>query len=66
MTHTRPKVSPEGRYSFEETADLLGVNRCTIYRWRKQGYLPQTAPRKVNRRPCILGKHILRIYDAMC
>jgi len=66
MTNIRPRVSPEGRYSFTETAELLGVDRCTIYRWRKQGYLPQTAPRKVNHRPVILGKHILRIFDAMC
>lgn len=66
MTHIRPRVSPEGRYSFEEAADLLGVNRCTIYRWRKLGYLPETRPRRVNRRACILGKHILRVFDAMC
>jgi len=65
MTNTRPRVSPEGRYSFEEAAELLGVCRMTIYRWRKMGYLPETAPRRVNRRPSILGKHILRVYDAM-
>lgn len=66
MTNIRPRVSPEGRYSFQDAADLLGVDRSTIYRWRKLGYLPQTAPRKVNRRPTILGKHILRVFDAMC
>lgn len=66
MTHLRPKVSPEGRYSFAEAAALLEVDPKTIYRWRKQGYLPETAPRRVNRRACILGKHILRVFDAMC
>lgn len=66
MTNTRPHVTPEGRYSFAETAEILDVNVKTIYRWRKLGYLPQTAPRKVNRRPTILGKHILRVFDAMC
>lgn len=66
MTHVRPKVSPEGRYSFAEAAEILEVDPKTIYRWRKLGYLPQTAPRKVNRRPCILGKHILRVFDAVC
>ena len=66
MTNTRPNISPEGRYSFTEAAEILGVNPKTIYRWRKLGYLPETAPRKVNRRACILGKHILRIYDAVC
>ena len=66
MTHTRPKVSPEGRYLFTEAAELLGVDRRTIYRWRKLGYLPETAPRKVNRRSYVLGKHILRVFDAVC
>lgn len=66
MTHTRPRVAQDGRYSFTEAADLLGVDRRTIYRWRKLGYLPETAPRKVNRRSYVLGKYILRAYDAMC
>jgi len=64
MTNTRPRVAPEGRYLFSEAADLLGVDRRTIYRWRKMGYLPVTEPRRVNRRPYILGKHILRVFDA--
>lgn len=66
MTNTRPNVAKEGRYSFAEAADLLGVDRRTIYRWRKLGYLPETKPRKVNRRSTILGKHILIAFDAMC
>ncbi len=66
MTNTRPKVALDGRYSFQEAADILGIDRRTIYRWRKQGYLPETAPRRVNRRSYILGKHILRVYDALC
>ena len=58
-TYTRHKVLT----TFFES---LGVNPKTIYRWRKLGYLPETAPRKVNRRATILGKHILRIFDAVC
>ena len=66
MTPTRPRVSPEGRYLFTEAAELLGVDRRTIYRWRKLGYLPVTRPRMVNHRSYVLGKHILRVFDAMC
>ncbi len=66
MTPTRPRVSPEGRYLFTEAAELLDVDRKTIYRWRKLGYLPVTRPRLVNHRCYVLGKHILRVWDAMC
>lgn len=65
MTNTRPHVALEGHYSFEEAAVLLGVDRRTIYRWRKMGYLPETKPRRVNRRSYILGKHIARAFDAL-
>lgn len=66
MTNTRPRVAMDGHYNFEEAASLLGVDRRTIYRWRRLGYLPETKPRKVNRRSYILGKYILRVFDAMC
>lgn len=63
---TRPKVVLDGHYSFEEAAYLLGKDRRTIYRWRKMGYLPETKPRIANRRAYILGKYILRAYEALC
>ena len=66
MTHTRPRVAMDGTYSFAEAAEILGVDPKTIYRWRKLGYLPETKPRRVNRRSYVLGKHILRVFDAMC
>ena len=56
----------DGQYSFAEAALLLGVDRKTIYRWRKQGYLPETKPRRINRRSYILGKYIVRAFDALC
>lgn len=61
----RPKVAPTGHYSFTEAAALLGKDPRTIYRWRKMGYLPVTKPRWSNR-GYILGKHILRAFDALC
>ena len=66
MTNTRPRVVADGHYSVAEAAALLGVDRKTIYRWRKQGYLPETKPRRVNRRSYILGKYITRAFDALC
>ena len=66
MVNIRPRVSPEGRYSMNETADLLGVDRVTIWRWRKMGYLKETKPRRVNRKKYILGREILKVYDAYC
>ena len=66
MTNTRPKVAADGHYSFTETAMLLGVDRKTIYRWRKLGYLPETRSRRFNRHSYVLGKHILIAFDALC
>ena len=65
MTNTRPRVATDGHYSFAEAASLLGVDRKTIYRWRRLGYLPESKPRRINRRSYILGKHILRAFDAL-
>lgn len=66
MTNTRPRVALDGQYSFTEAAAILGVDRKTIYRWRRLGYLPETKPRRVNRRSYILGKYIVRVFDALC
>lgn len=45
-----------------EAAALLKVDRKTIYRWRECGYL-KTKMHRYNKRPFILGRDILRIYD---
>ena len=63
---TKPKVVLDGHYSFVEAADLLGKDRRTIYRWRRMGYLPETKSRRHNGRGYILGRHILRAYEALC
>lgn len=63
---TRPKVVLDGHYSFAEASEILGKDPKTIYRWRKLGYLPETRPRMAGRKSYILGKHILRAYDALC
>ena len=45
-----------------ETARLLEVDRRTIYRWRDSGYLTVKVQR-VNKRPFVLGRQILKIFD---
>ncbi len=62
MTNTRPHVASDGRYSMTEAAALLGVDRKTIYRWRKSGYL-KSHKRRMNDRPFLFGREILKIFD---
>lgn len=62
----KPKVVLDGHYNFNEAAELLGKDRRTIYRWRRMGYLPETKSRRRNGRGYILGRHILRAYEALC
>ena len=62
MTTNRPRVSLDGHYCMTEAAALLGVDRKTIYRWRKIGYL-KTKKHRFNNRPFILGRDILKLYD---
>lgn len=62
----RPHIVLDAHYSFADAAEILGKDRRTIYRWRKLGYLPETKSRKYNRKSYILGKHILRAFEALC
>ena len=61
--NTRPHVALDGQYSMTETAAILGKDRKTIYLWRKLGYL-KTKQHRYNKRPFVLGREILRIYDS--
>lgn len=60
---SRPRVALDGQYSMTETAVLLGKDRKTIFNWRKLGYL-KTKQHRYSKRPFVLGREILRIYDA--
>lgn len=58
MTATRPDVSPHGLYSGRETARLLGVDRHTITRWKRELRLvPHTDDGRY------LGKHIVAVWN---
>ena len=62
MTNSRPHVTLDGQYSMTEAAALLKVDRKTIYRWRKMGYL-KTKTHRHNKLPFVLGREILRLFD---
>lgn len=63
MTNSRPHVALDGQYSMTEAAAILKVDPKTIYRWRQSGYL-KTKQHRHNKRPFVLGRDILRIFDA--
>lgn len=65
MTAVRPNVSPEGRYSFNETCTLLGIkSRNTLRSWVAQGLIKQ-GTRRANGRPFFLGSEILKCWSAV-
>ena len=63
MTNKRPHVTPTERYSITEVAQILEVDRSTIYRWIEIRYL-RPKRRRVNNRLFVLGSEILRVFDA--
>ena len=65
MTSVRPNVSPEGRYSFNETCMLLGIkSRNTLRSWVAQGRIKQ-GKRRTNGRPFFLGSEIMKCWSSV-
>lgn len=62
MTNKRPRIPLDGHYSCSEAAQLLGVDRRTIYRWRELGYI-RTKEHLYTSLPFIEGREILKVYD---
>lgn len=62
MTHSRPNVAVNGQYALGEAAHLLGINRRTLYRWRKLGYISTKIHRYAGT-PFIEGREILKLFD---
>lgn len=62
MTSSRPRVALDGQYTMTDAARILGVDRKTIWRWRECGYMKSRTHRH-NRRPFVLGREILKMYD---
>lgn len=39
MSNTEPKVNPAGRYSINETTEMLGISRNTLRKYTELGYI---------------------------
>lgn len=65
MTSARPNVKMDGRYTINETCQLLGIkSRNTLRAWVNQGLIRQ-GMRRTNGRPFYLGSDILKCWSAM-
>lgn len=62
MSGARPKIDPMGKYNETDAAKLLGVDRSTLYRWRKKGYIKVCTKCKT-KKPRYKGSDLLRVFD---
>lgn len=62
MRATKPELDPEGRYSYKETARLLGLHPSTIKRYVSEGKL-KAHRWTINNAPYILGEDILAAWE---
>lgn len=63
MAGPRPDIDPRGKYSETQAARLLGVNRSTLYRWKRLGYI-KPRPQRHNGWPRYLGRDLLTLFEA--
>ena len=64
MTTTRPDLRPDDRLPIGEAAKVLGLHRNTITRYIKAGVLKYGLRRHGRHAKFILGREILRFFDA--
>lgn len=64
MITTRPNVEYKGLYSQAQAARALGVDRHTIARYVKQGYI-NVRVRRTDRKTVIPGSEILKAWGSM-
>lgn len=65
MTSSKPQVSPDGRYTVNETCAFLGIkSRNTLKAWVSQGLI-KMGTRRTNGRPFFLGSEILKCWSAV-
>lgn len=63
MVNEKPNVKPMSKFSATETANILGINRKTLYRHTKLGFIHCTI-QKCNGRPRYSGSEIQRYWGA--
>ncbi len=64
MNSSKPDVHAEGRYSINEVAAMLGINRSTLRRYTNNGLI-KCGRWRTNGRPFYTGREILRLWLAM-
>lgn len=64
MIQSKPKVEPDSRYTMQEAAKLLAVDRHTIYRYAANGSL-KFRVRKSDNRKVTTGKWIVECWEEM-
>ncbi len=63
MTPNKPTIDLNGRYTVVQAAEILGVNRTTIWRWVKMGKLHPYVS-KTNSRVRFKGQDIMHLWNA--
>ena len=58
-----PNVVPAGRYSIDETCNVLNIHRCTLRRYTYSGKI-KCGYRRVSGRKFYLGSEIIRFWKA--
>lgn len=61
ITSTEPRVSANGRYSINETCNLLGIHRNTLLRYTEQGII-KCGIRRSTMRKFYSGMEILKFW----
>ncbi len=64
ITTTRPEVEYKGNYTQTQAAKALGVDRHTIARYVKKGYL-KCKVRRFDQKTVIPGSEILKLWGGM-
>lgn len=64
MIATRPNVDYKGLYSQAQAARALGVDRHTISRYVKNGYI-KVRVRRTDHKTVIAGSEILKVWGGM-
>jgi len=63
MVQVKPTCDPDRRYSQQEAAALLGVERHTIRRWELEGHI-RFGVTKAGRRKFTTGLSILKCWES--
>lgn len=61
MSGPRPDIDERGYYSHTHAARLLGIDKKTLYRWRKEGRI-KSRPQKFTKVPKYSGKDLLNLF----